>query len=50
MLTGANGKLLAAIDKFPNGTGKLMLGKILAANGEENTNAMIGNDTLTLYW
>ena len=47
---GTNGKLLAAIGKFPNAIGKLMIGKTLATNGEEITNAMIGNDVLAIYW
>ena len=47
---GTNGKPLAAIGKFPNAVGKLMIGKTLAANGEEITNAMIGNDALAIYW
>ena len=41
---------LAAIGKFPNATGKLMIGKTLATNGEEITNAMIGNTVLAIYW
>ena len=44
-----NGKPLAAIGKFPSVVGKLMIGKTLAANGEEITNAMIGNDVLANY-
>ena len=47
---GTNGKPLAAIGKFPNGIGKLMIGSILATNGEEITNAMIGNAALAIYW
>ena len=47
---GTNGKPLAAIGKFPNAIGKLMIGKTLATNGEEITNAMIGNDVLAIYW
>ena len=43
---GTNGKPLAAIGKFPNGTGKMMIGE----NGVEITNAMIGNDVLANYW
>ena len=35
-------KSLVAISKFPNAIGKLMIGKTLATNGEEITNAMIG--------
>ena len=46
---GSNGKPLAAIDKFPSAIGKLMIGKTLATNGEEITNAMIGNDELANY-
>ena len=34
---GTNGKPLAATGKFSNTTGKLMIGKTLAANGEEIT-------------
>ena len=41
---------MAAIGKFPNAIGKLMIGKTLATNGEEITNAMIGNDVLAIYW
>ena len=47
--TGTNGKPLTAIGKFPNAIGKLMIGKTLAANGEEITNAMIGNAVLAIY-
>ena len=47
---GTNGKPLAAIGKFPNAIGKFMIGKTLATNGEEITNAMIGNPVLTIYW
>ena len=47
---GTNGKPLAAIGKFPNANGKLMIGKILANNGEEITNAMIGNAVLAINW
>ena len=46
---GTNGKPLAAIGKFPSVIGKLMIGKTLATNGEEITNAMIGNDELANY-
>ena len=42
----ANRNPLAAIGKFSNATGKLMIGKTLATNGKEITNAMIGNDVL----
>ena len=47
---GTNGKPLAAIGKFPNSIGKLMIGKTLATNGEGITNAMIGNVVLAVYW
>ena len=47
---GTNGKPMAAIGKFPSAIGKLMTGKTLATNGEEITNAMIGNDVLANYW
>ena len=50
MPIGTNDKPLAAIGKSPNATGKLMIGKTLAANGEEIANAMIGNDLLAIYW
>ena len=50
MPIGTNGKPLAAIRKFPTAIGKLMIGKTLAANGEEITNAMIDNDVLAYYW
>ena len=36
--------------KFPSAIGKLMIGKILATNGEEIINAMIGNDVLANDW
>ena len=45
-----NGKPLAAIGKFRNVTGKLMIGKTLASNGEEITNPMVGNTVLAIYW
>ena len=45
-----NGKPLATIAKFPSAIGKSMIGKTLATNGEEITNAMIGNDVLANYW
>ena len=45
---GTNSKPLAAIGKFPNAIGKLMIGKTVT-NGEEITNAMIGNDVLAIY-
>ena len=41
---------MATIGKFPTAIGKLMIGKTLATNEEEITNAMIGNDELTNYW
>ena len=47
---GTNCKPLAAIGKFPSAIGKLMIGKTLATNGEEITNAMISNDVLANYW
>ena len=47
---GTNGKPMTAIGKFPSAIGKLMTGKALATNGEEITNAMIGNDVLANYW
>ena len=47
---GTSGKSLAAIGKFPSAIGKLMFGKTLATNGEEITNAMIGNYVLVNYW
>ena len=50
MPIGTNGKPLAAVGKFPSAFGKLMIGKTLAINGEEITNAMIGNDVLASYW
>ena len=46
---GTNCKPLAAIGKFPSAIGKLMIGKTLATNGEEITNAMISNDVLANY-
>ena len=46
----AIGTRTLAAGKFPNAIGKLMIGKTLAANGEEITNAMIDNDVLTYYW
>ena len=46
---GTNGKPLAAIGKFPSVIDKLMIGKTLATNGVEITNAMIGNDELVNY-
>ena len=47
---GTNCKPLAAIGKFPNAIGKLMIDKTLATNWEEIANAMIDNDVLTIYW
>ena len=47
---GTNGKPLAAIGNFVTAIGKLMISKALATNGEEITNAMIGNDVLANYW
>ena len=47
---GTNDKPLAAIGKFPNAIGKLMIGKTLVTNGEEITNAMIGNAVVAIYW
>ena len=47
---GTNGKPLAAVGKFPSAIGKLMIGKTLATDGEEITNAMTGNDVLANYW
>ena len=41
---GTNDKPLATTDKFPGAIGKLMVGKTLATNEDEITNAMIGND------
>ena len=38
-----NGKTLAAVEKFSNAIGKFMIGKLLATNGEEMTNPVIGN-------
>ena len=45
-----NGKPLAVIGEFASATGKLMVGKTLDTNGEEITNALIGNDVLAIYW
>ena len=47
---GTNSKPLAGIGKFSSAIGKFMIGKRLATNGEEITNAMIGNDVLANYW
>ena len=41
---------LVAIGKVPNTIGKLMIGKTLAVDAEETTNAMIRNDVLVIYW
>ena len=49
MPIGTNDKPLAAIGKLPSAIGKLTIGKTLATNGEENTNAMIGNDVMANY-
>ena len=46
---GTNSKPLAAISKFSIAIGKFMIGKTLATNGEEMTNATIGNDVLTQF-
>ena len=46
---GTNGKPLATVGKFSSAIGKLMIGKTLAKDGEEITNAMIGNDVLAKY-
>ena len=48
MPIGINGKPLAAVGKFLNAIGKLMIGKTFATKGEEITNAMIGNDVLAI--
>ena len=45
-----NGKSLTAIGKRPSAIGKLMIGKTLAAIGNETTNSMISNDVLAIYW
>ena len=50
LLIGTNCKPLAAIGKFPNAIGKLMIGKTFATNREEITIAMIGKDVLAVYW
>ena len=47
---GTKGKPLAPIGKFPNAIGKLMIGKTLATNEQEITNAVVGNDVLAIYW
>ena len=47
---GTNGKPLTAIGKFSNAIGKSMIGKTLATNREEITNAMVDNDVLAIYW
>ena len=46
---GTNGKPMAAIGKFSNAIGELIIGKTLATNEEEITNAMIGIDILAIY-
>ena len=45
---GTNVKSLAAVGKFSNAIGNLMTGKTLATNGEEITNAMIGNNVTAI--
>ena len=45
-----NGKPLVVIGEFASAIGKLMVGKTLDTNGEEITNALIGNDVLAIYW
>ena len=45
-----HGKPLTTMSKFPNATGKMMIGETLVSNGEEITNAMIGYDVLTINW
>ena len=45
-----NGKLLAATSKFCSTIGKLMIDELLAANGEEITSTVIGNDVSGIYW
>ena len=46
-----NGKPLAAIGKFPNAIGKLMIGKTLPiTNCQLYTNVVIGNNVLAIYW
>ena len=44
-----SGKTLESISKFPNGIAKSKTDKTLVANGEESSNAMIGNDVLAIY-
>ena len=41
---GTNGKPLTTMSKFPNATGKMMIGETLVSSGEGITNAMIGYD------
>ena len=50
MPIGTSGKPLAAIGEFSIAIANLMIGKTLATNGEEITNAMIDNDALSIYW
>ena len=50
LLIGTNGKPLVAIVIFPSALVKLMIGKTLATNGEEITNAIICNYVLVNYW
>ena len=45
-----NGKPLAAIGTISIAIGKLMIGKTLATNWEEITNAVIGKNVLLSYW
>ena len=47
---GTNGKPLTAFSIFPNAIGKLLTDKTLTTNGEEITNAMIGNEVMAIYW
>ena len=47
---GTNGAPLAAINQTPNVIGILMIGKTLATNGKEITNAVIGNDVWAIHW
>ena len=44
----SNGKPLAAIIKFPNAFGKLIIGTLLATNEGEVSNTMIGDDVLAI--
>ena len=47
---GTNCRPLVAVGKFPIVTAKLMIGKTLATNGVQITNAATGNDLLAIYW